>query len=434
MYHRKVFNVRYSLMFLLLYIPISFNSNITTAQTVIATIKVGNEPLGGIGVNPATNLIYVTSMNDNNVRVIDGESNQVITKIELGDGPIEIGVNPATNSIYVVNENSNNINVIDGSNRVVDTIEVGNSLGAIAVNPKNNLIYVTDISEDNIIVIDGLTNEVISKIDIKERERIIAIDINPETNRIFVLSIASADTEAPFDNNVTVIGGFTNQIIATIEVGLGREPSANIAVNSVTNRIYVSNEFVVSTVDVIDGLTNKVIDTIDVGLPDKIGVNHTTNHIYVTTQSDDVIVIDGLTNQVITNVDVFGFSSGIDVNPNTNLIYVANKNSGFVIVILDEPLKLTNLVVSPSSARRSLRMKDAIVTGRNQAGQPVSGITVNSSASGLGVMVNPASAITGLDGTAQFKFRFGFITRNAEIIFSADGLSATITQKNKKPK
>jgi len=420
-------------MFLFLYILIGLNSNITTAQTVIATIKVGKESLGGIAVNPATNLIYVADINDNNISVIDGENHQVVTDIEVGDRPIQIGVNPATNSIYVVNENSDNVSVINGStNLVVDTIEVGNRLGAIAVNTKSNLIYVTDISEDNIIVIDGLTNEVISNLDIKERARIIAIDINSVTNRIYVLSIASSDTEAPFDNNVTVIDGFTNQIIATIEVGLGREPSADIAVNSISNRIYVSNEFVVSTVDVIDGIANKVIDTIiNVGA-DKIGVNCRINHIYVT--DGVLIVIDGLTNQVIANVDVFGSPSEIDVNPDTNLIYVTNENSGFVIVIQDEPLKLTNLAVSPTSARRSLLMKGAFVTGRNQAGQPLPGITVNSSASGLGVMVSPASAITNLDGTVQFKFRFGFITRNAEIIFNADGLSATITQENKKLK
>lgn len=418
---------------MLSYIPITFKSKVTTAQTVIATINVGNELLGGIGVNPTTNLIYVANINDHNVNVIDGASNQFITKIEIEDRPIEIGVNPITNRIYVINENSNNVSVIDGStNRVVDTIEAGAEIGAIAVNPKANLIYVTDSSEDNIIVIDGLTNEVISNIDIDVRERIRAIEVNPETNRIYVLSIASSDTDAPFDNNVTVIDSSTNQIIATIKVGLGREPSADIAVNSMTNRIYVSNEFVVNTVDVINGLTNEVIDTIRVGMPDKICVNHMTNHIYVTTQSDVVIVIDGLTNQIIASVNVVGSSSGIAVNPNTNLVYDVNKalDLAFVSVILDEPLELANLVVNPSSARRSLRMKDAIVTARNQVGQPVSGITVNASTSGLGVTVNPASAITGLDGTVQFKFRFRFITGKGKIIFSADGLSATIAQKN----
>ena len=441
MYYRKVFNVRYSFTFLIPYILIAFSCNITIAQSVIATINVGNEPLGGVAVNPATNLIYVASMNDNNVSVIDGKSNQVIAKIEVGDGPDGIGVNPETNRIYVANENSNNVSVVDGSTSlVVDTIEVGNRLGSIAVNPKTNIIYVTDTSNDNIIVIDGLTNEIISNIVVELRKRIIAIDINPETNRIYVLSIGSSDTEAPFDNNVTVLDGLTNQIIATIVVGLGREPSADIAVNSMTNRIYVSNEFVVSTLDVIDGNTNKVIDTIRLGSPEKLCVNHTTNHIYVTrTQFDNVSVIDGLTNQVIFNVEVpdfpaemdINFVSGIDVNPDTNLVYIAYRNAAFVTVILDEPLELTNLVVSPSSARRSLIMKNAIVTARDQVGQPLSGITVNATTGGLGITVNPVSAITDMEGTAQFKFRFGFITRNAEIIFSSEGLSATITQENK---
>ena len=62
-------------------------------NTVFATIPVGDNP-NGVGVNPLTNLIYVTNQDDNTVSVIDGVTNLVITTIPVGSRPFSVGVNP----------------------------------------------------------------------------------------------------------------------------------------------------------------------------------------------------------------------------------------------------------------------------------------------------------------------------------------------------
>ena len=59
----------------------------------------------------------------------------------------------------------------------------------------------------------------------------------------------------------------------------------HMAVNTRTNRIYVSTSLMV-TVSVVNGLTNRVISTIKVGERcDNIAINTRTNRIYVATIS-----------------------------------------------------------------------------------------------------------------------------------------------------
>ena len=89
MHYRNVFKVRYFLVFLIPYILVTFGSNITTAQTVVATIKVGNGQLGELGVNPTTSLIYAASVNDNNISVIEVKAMRSSLRLKLGTGLVE---------------------------------------------------------------------------------------------------------------------------------------------------------------------------------------------------------------------------------------------------------------------------------------------------------------------------------------------------------
>ncbi|PGK42363.1 YncE family protein [Bacillus thuringiensis] len=97
------------------------------------------------------------------------------------------------------------------------------------------------------------------------------------TNRIYVTNANN--------NNVSVISGVANAVIATISVG---SSPFGVGVNPSTNRIYITNANN-NNVSVIDGLTN--------------------------TASDNVSVIDGLTNSVITTIPVRNGPFGVGVNP-----------------------------------------------------------------------------------------------------------------------
>ncbi len=147
-----------------------------------------------------------------------------------------------------------------------------------------------------------------------------AVAVNPVTNKIYVANFNSA--------NVTVIDGATNTA-ETVDAGDG--PRA-VAVNPVTNKIYVAN-LLSANVTVIDGATNAVV-TVDAGAgPIAVAVNPVTNKIYVANfDSGNVTVIDGATNTAET-VDAGASPKAVAVNPVTNTIYVANFGSNTVTVI-----------------------------------------------------------------------------------------------------
>ena len=70
-------------------------------------------------------------------------------------------------------------------------------------------------------------------------------------------------------------------VIATISIGPGGGTPAGVAVNPTTNRIYVANQWS-NNVSVIDGATNTVVATVPVGTcPEDVAVNPSTNRIYV---------------------------------------------------------------------------------------------------------------------------------------------------------
>jgi YVTN family beta-propeller protein len=151
----------------------------------------------------------------------------------------------------------------------------------------------------------------------------VAMAVNPITNRIYVANVNSSD--------ITVVDGATD---SAFQVSADSEPWA-VAVNPTTNKIYVAN-YGSADITVIDGVTNGVT-TVSVGLhPCAVAVNPATNQVYVANQGDsNVTVIDGATNATRT-IATGAEPSAVAVNAATNRIYVANynhANQGSVTII-----------------------------------------------------------------------------------------------------
>lgn len=151
-----------------------------------------------------------------------------------------------------------------------------------------------------------------------------SIAVNPVTNKIYVANLGSGD--------ITVIDGVTDSTITLTD------PNANflqtVVVNPVTNMIYVAN-FNSNNVTVIDGATNAITSVADPSAngPNEVAVNPVTNKIYVANWlSDTVTVIDGATNSTLS-VPTGTNPHFIAVNTVTNMIYVPNWGSGDVTVI-----------------------------------------------------------------------------------------------------
>jgi YVTN family beta-propeller protein len=164
--------------------------------------------------------------------------------------------------------------------------------------------------------------------------------VNPLTDKIYVSNIGSGD--------ITVIDGATNST-TTI-----KDPSAQlmqtVALNPVTNKIYVA---VWNGVTVIDGATNSITTVTDPNASGSHGVavNAMTNKIYVLNwNSSNITVIDGVTNSTTTIRDPNAAQPHfVAVNPVTNKIYVPNWGSGNVTVI-DGATNSTTTITDPNAA------------------------------------------------------------------------------------
>ncbi len=155
------------------------------------------------------------------------------------------------------------------------------------------------------------------------------IAANPITNRVYV----------GVDQAVVVIDGKTQQVTARIDTGGG---VGFVGVNILTDRIYASScNSNACNVAVIDGRTNTVIADIPIFGENLIGVqglavNPVTDRIYASAaDNQQLIVIDGKTNTVIAQVLVPSQPGGISVNPKTNRVYVAGSGFPGLVMVFD---------------------------------------------------------------------------------------------------
>lgn len=274
------------------------------------TVSVGSSP-GAIEVDPGTNRIYVANSLEHNVTVIDGatDATTFVAPVFL---PWSLAVNPVSQKTYVASVASDSVTVIDGATNATTTVSGGSFLESIAVNPVTNKIYVASLANGDVTVIDGATNATTT----------VAGWSAPESSALD----RAGDTVCPCA--VTIIDGATN---VTSAVLAGSGPEA-VAVNPVTNKIYVANGDS-GTVTVIDGATNATT-TVGAGSgPTALAVNPVTNKIYVANRgSNNVTVIDGATNGT-TTVSAGSAPASVAVNPKTNKIYVVNSESDDVTAI-----------------------------------------------------------------------------------------------------
>ena len=295
-----------------------------------ATNAVTNVPARlptALAVNPVTNKIYVGThpLDGYNVTVIDGATNST-TIIPFGtDAPGEIEINSVTNKIYVTDNSGNGLTVIDGATNT--TTKINSVYNSFAVDSVSNHIFLS-ASDGTLLSMDGATNAISTLA--TGLPPAYAMVLNPMTHQIYLDSTPN--------NTMTSIDEVTG---ATSTVSVGISPKY-LAVNPVTNRIYVStqgNQFLSpgtidggnASVTVVDGATNKTT-TIETGAsPHAVAINPVTSRGYVANRgSNNVAVIDAAGN---IRLSPGKQPSAVAVNPITNQTYVANTDSNDVAII-----------------------------------------------------------------------------------------------------
>lgn len=326
---------------------LSFSDNISVINgdtfEVEANLTIGSE-VEAMAVNPITNRVYIASLNDilNNITILDGDTNEVVGNITVGLQPASITIDTLDNRIYVANFLGNSVTVIDGdTNNIVSTIKVSPFPRAIGVNSVTKRLYVantnsgglTNESHHKITVIDTNIKEVINTI--QTGVKLSALTVNPDTNTIY------ATTKV--NDSLAVVDGETKLIVKNVTVG--NEP-LGVGVNKNTGRVYVANSLD-ETVSIVDGNNNEISEALMVdALPHSVAVNDVTDTVYIshsTFNTGLVSIIDGIGDVTVKTIKDFTSLGDIEVNSDTNIVYVVNNNSGLKVIDVDQNDKTSSI-------------------------------------------------------------------------------------------
>lgn len=316
--------------------------------TEIATVPVGRGP-ATVAVNSATNRIYTGNTGDRTISVIDGATNTVVHTIPVPSpsDALRLAINPSTNRLYVaayVTATASSIFVLDGTTGTsIATIGGFGGIRRLEVDPVANRLYVDDLG--TIRVVDGTTSTVIPLAFPGPSGEGDWFVINPTTNRLYIQTVSGGLPPAPPPGQLMVFDALTGSQISTISGA----PSGPVAVNPVTNRLFVI-DYRLDRFVVLDGATDAIIAQQDLSslfphLPMQtldVAVNHRLNRVYIMTTSA-FVVVDGNTNRYenpLFTLQGLAFAS----NPATGRLYSVRPTHNDLQVIGDFPTTPTPVV------------------------------------------------------------------------------------------
>ena len=176
-------------------------------------------PADGVAVNPTTGRIYTTHPGKACVSAADGNRLSVVGTIAVGKEPYGIAVNPVNNTVYVADWKCENVAIIDGvSNQIMSHVPVPAAVG-VDVNLATGLLYASSWwNEGRVSVVDSQSCAVCGCFCTGSAPYGVAV--NPLTNTVFI--------STAYDGTVSAASGNINKVFKTIPTGM--HPCA-IAVN-----------------------------------------------------------------------------------------------------------------------------------------------------------------------------------------------------------
>ena len=216
-----------------------------------------------------------------------------------------------------------------GPGTVLATISVGDTPAWLAIDQRTGDVYVANIFSDDVSVIDGQTNLVVATIPLaggNECAHPFGVGYDKRTDIVYVSCQQYV--------KVTAIDGKTRSVVGEpIEVG---SSPFGVALNERNGNVYIAVAHP-DWVAVLDGATHQVIHTIQLGtssMPFGIAYDGQNGDLYVAnSQIADVTVIDGRTDAVKTTITMPSPSLGIAYARPTNTVFVANYYANAVSVI-----------------------------------------------------------------------------------------------------
>lgn len=297
-----------------------------TSQTVATTIGVGVDPTS-FAFDPATNTMYVATGGSLNISVINASTRQVASSIDLSpNAAANLAWDPVTSELFATEFSANEVVMIDPTtNRVAGNVSVGSGPLGILFDPATALVYVANYDSGNISVIDPAGPAVVGWVTIP--------DGNTEWLTYDPLAGAVAVASVGGSHSVTFFSDSTFTVLSKVNVGIEpRQPSYDAA----NHRIYVPNE-ASSTVSYFSGTSFAPLSSVATrGLPGVLAFDPLTKAVYVADASgvgSSLTVVSTSSNTVVTHVAVGLHPAAIVFVPTTGDLYVANQGSDNVTVV-----------------------------------------------------------------------------------------------------
>ncbi len=304
-----------------------------TSDSIITSIPTGGYPKN-LFYNPLSNKIYCANWGI--LDIIDGNSHSVIQQIPLDPANYYFfTLNTINNKIYCINTYNENVAIIDGiGDSLITTVPLGSEPSCVAYNSVVNRIYVGHIFSKNILILDGNTNQVIDNLYFAAAVTAMAYDSTD--NRLFVVTYSTYSEDIYAE--MIVLDGTSNAIIDTLETGI--LPWNSMIWEKEHNQVWVGNQgFENLPGYTIDGFS---ADSLQHQFKTPIGftpfaavLNPATNKYYCVGRSDNYTVIFNINNPDSIMMKETGECVwDILLNPLENKIYCAN-NRGRDVSIID---------------------------------------------------------------------------------------------------
>jgi len=281
-------------------------------------IAVVNLPSQGscVGVNAATNRVYVGV--EGGVAVYDAVTLTSLGYINLASGQVvpqidDIGVDETLNRIYAASDSSGTYVINGVSNERIGEIGGGER---IAVNSANGRVYISDNAHythvpDAVRIYDGATLSSLATLNLGTSIYLytMQVGVNPTTGYAYFT--------ASWNNDLHIISPDTNTIVQQIDYS----SSGTIAVNPVTNRVYVyiSRSGKTGAV-VLDGNTHAELGLFEAA-KGPLGVNPYSDRLYGRLDSTLFSIVGGTSGEALGNVFVDGLVTDYAIHPSLARIY-----------------------------------------------------------------------------------------------------------------
>lgn len=268
------------------------------------TINVGDRPRG-IGLSPDGKELYIAVSEENKIKVYDPTSLEFVREFEAGSDPETFAVHPNGN-IYISNEDDAKASVFNPkTGELVAEIKVGLEPEGVAISPDGKRVIITSESTNMLHVIKADENVI---------EKNILIGARPRA-ATFTQSGDIAYATAEISGEVSKVDMNTGAILKTASTGDSKSKPKDVLLSKDEKVIYVAGGRA-NKIIVMDADTLEIIKGIPVGKR-TWGLAMTKNgkRLFTTDGvSSTVSVIDTTKNSVIKTIEVGEFPWGVIVN------------------------------------------------------------------------------------------------------------------------